>query len=75
MTPRERNLADIGLIALRHGFTHHDVLGRSRDQKIVAARRQVAAHFAGLGKKVGDIGRIMQRDRTTVRYYLKGKRR
>lgn len=74
MTPREKNLSDIGLIALRHGLTRHDILGRSRDPKIVLARKQCAAHFAGMNKGLSEIGRIMRRDHSSIAYYLNGKK-
>ncbi len=73
MTPRERNLADIGLIALRHGLTRHDVLGRSRKPIAVAVRRECAEHFVAKGKGWSEIGRIMQRDHSSVRYLVHGR--
>jgi chromosomal replication initiation ATPase DnaA len=68
MTPRERNLSDIGLIALRHGLTRHDVLnhyGKRCDRK-AAARRDVALHFRAKDYSWPKIGRIVSRDHSTV---------
>lgn len=70
-TPRERNLADIGLIALKHGVTRHDVIGKSRLKKIMPARLECARHFRDKGLGVTEIGRIMRRDHSTIRHMLK----
>lgn len=69
-TPRERTLNEIGLIALRHGFTREDVLGKSRNRSLTHVRRHVARHFRDKGKSLCEIGRIMGRDHSTVIYYL-----
>jgi len=76
MTPRERNLADIGLIALRHGLTRHDILRRRGPQGIVTqARKACAEHFIRQGKSLCETARILDRDHTTIRYYLYGRNR
>ena len=66
MTPRERYLADIGLIALRHGVTREDVLGRSRVGRIVEARQHCYWHFRERGRTFPEIARIMRRDHSSV---------
>lgn len=67
MTPRERYLADIGLIALRHGVTREQVLKHhSRCPKVRQARRDVALHFRNQGMTWIKIGRICNRDHSTL---------
>lgn len=76
LTPRERNLADIGLIALRFNLTRHDILQRrGRKPRLTDARIAVAKHFLGKGKTLCETARIMERNHTTVRYYLFGRAR
>ena len=68
MTPRERNLADIGLIALRHGLTRHDILRHhgKRCERVKAARRDVALHFRAKDYSWPKIGRVVDRDHSSV---------
>ena len=73
MTPKERNLADIGLIALRHGLTRHDILGWSRKDHIVKARQHCFRHFRqktvnGRIMSYPEIGRLFGRHHSTVIY-------
>lgn len=70
MTPRERNLADIGLIALRHGFTRYDILGPNKHKTLVRARQDCIAMFRKRGMSTTEIGRIMQRDHSTIVHAL-----
>lgn len=73
MTPRERNLADIGLIALRFNLTRWDVLGRSHKRKVVDARRAVVMHYRAQGKSFPEIGAIIGRHHTSVMNLYHGK--
>jgi chromosomal replication initiation ATPase DnaA len=66
MTPRERNMADISQIALRHGLTHHDVLGRSRTAKVMVARREAYQLLRSRGQSYPQIGALFGRHHTTV---------
>lgn len=68
MTPRERNLADIGLIALRYGLTRQDILNHhgKRCLRVNDARRDVALHFRAKNYSWPKIGRIVGRDHSTV---------
>lgn len=66
MTPRERYLSDIGLIALRHGVTRQDVLGKSRLRNIVEARQHCYWHLRERGRTFPEIGRLMRRDHSSV---------
>ena len=70
MTPKERNLADIGLIALRHGLTRFDILGRGRTRKVVRARQDCVFMFYNKGFSLTSIGRIMDRNHTTIMFSL-----
>jgi hypothetical protein len=75
MTPRERLLADIGLIALRHGLTRNDIIGRDRRSKAVAARAAAARHLHQQGRSLNQIGAILGgRHHTTIMNLLNGKR-
>jgi len=71
MTPKERNLSDIGLIALRHGVTRHDILNRhgKRCPKVHAARKAVALHFRAKEHTWTQIGRVVGRDHSTVMFW------
>lgn len=67
MTPRERYLADIGLIALRHGVTRQDVLKRhSRCPKVRKARMAVALHLREQGMSWSKMGRLCDRNHSTL---------
>ena len=66
MTPREKNLADIGEIAYKYGFTVEDMLGPRRFKKMVQVRRECIAMLRGKGYSTTEIGRIICRDHSTV---------
>jgi chromosomal replication initiation ATPase DnaA len=70
LTPRERNLSDIGLVALRHGFTRYDILGPCKTRQLVKARQDCIAMFRDRGMSTPQIGRIMQRDHSTIVHAL-----
>lgn len=74
MTPRERNLSYIGLVALRHNLTRQDILGYSRTAKVSMARQDCAAFFRERGYSTVEIGRIMKRDHSTILHALKQHR-
>ena len=75
MSPHERVMADIGLIALRHGLTRHDILSVDKRSKVVDARAECARYFRAQGRTLADIGRILGgRDHSTIHNLLKGKR-
>jgi len=65
-TPYERAMDEIGLIALRHGVTRKDILGRSKADHVVLARHHCFWHFRQQGRSLPQIGRLMRRDHTTV---------
>jgi len=66
MTPREKNLADIEAIALKHCFTVEDILGKRRFKPLVKVRRKCIAMLREKGHSTTEIGRIMRRDHTTI---------
>jgi chromosomal replication initiation ATPase DnaA len=66
MTPRERNLAEIDLVALRHGLTRHDLLGRARTKKVSIARKQCYQILRDRGMSYPQIGAFFGRHYTTV---------
>jgi chromosomal replication initiation ATPase DnaA len=70
VTPRERNLADIGELAEKHGYTVEDILGRSRHKKLVAVRLWCVLMLRHKGYSTTEIGRIMNRDHSTIVHAL-----
>ena len=66
MTPREQNLADIEAIAKKHRFTLEDILGKSRFGPLVKVRRKCVVMLREKGYSTTDIGRIMNRDHSTI---------
>jgi chromosomal replication initiation ATPase DnaA len=71
MTPREKYYSEIGLIALRHNLTRHDVLSKSRQYHVVRARQHCYWHFRqkivnGRPMSYPEIARLFGRDHSTV---------
>jgi chromosomal replication initiator protein len=66
MTPREQNLADIEFIAKEHRFTLEDILGKSRFGPLVKVRRKCVVMLRDKGYSTTEIGRIMNRDHSTI---------
>lgn len=66
MTPREKNLADIGEIAYKYGFTVDDMVGTRRFKKMVAVRRECIGMLRAKGYSTTEIGRIMNKDHSTI---------
>jgi len=71
ITPRQKNLNDIAEIAEEHGYTIHDILGPSRLMHLVSVRRKCMVMLREKGYSTTEIGRIMNRDHTTVVHSLK----
>lgn len=69
-TPRERNLADIGIIAFRHGCTRQDILGTSKLRYLVEARWDCITLFRQRGMSTTEIGRLMNRNHSTIVHAL-----
>ncbi len=70
MTPREKNLAEIDAIAELYGYTLEDILGKSKLKELVAVRRKCIVCLRGKGYSTTEIGRIMNRDHTTIVHAL-----
>jgi chromosomal replication initiation ATPase DnaA len=66
MTPREKNLAAIGEIAYKYGYTVEDMLGPRRFKKMVAVRRECIVMLRAKGYSTTEIGRIMNRDHSSI---------
>lgn len=66
LTPREKNLAEIGEIAYKYGFTVEDMIGTRRFKKMVAVRRECIGMLRAKGYSTTEIGRIMNRDHSTI---------
>jgi chromosomal replication initiator protein len=70
MTPREKNLAEIDAIAELYGYTLEDILGKSKLKALVAVRRKCIVWLREKGYSTTEIGRIMNRDHTTIVHAL-----
>lgn len=70
MTPREKHLQAIAEIADEHGYTVEDILGPCRHKHLVSVRHQCFAMFYDRGYSTPEIGRIMNRDHSTVCHAL-----
>lgn len=71
MTPRERRMAIVRMIAARHDVTAADILGSSRKRHIVEARWAaiVAVRYA-TGDKPTTLARFFNRDHTSILHAL-----
>jgi chromosomal replication initiation ATPase DnaA len=70
MTPRERNLAEMDAIAELYGYTLADILGRSKPKPLVEVRRKCVVRLREKGYSTTEIGRIMNRDHSTIVHSL-----
>lgn len=70
LTPRQRNLNDIAEIAEAHRLTLEDILGKSRHKYLVSVRRKCVVMLREKGYSTTEIGRIMQRDHSTIVHAL-----
>jgi chromosomal replication initiation ATPase DnaA len=70
MTPRQKNLDAIDVIAQQYGYTVEDILGRSRLKRVVAVRRLCILMLRDRGYSTTEIGRLMDRDHTTIGHAL-----
>ena len=66
MTPRQKNLDDIETIAKEHCFTLEDILGPRKFKPLVAVRRKCVVMLREKGYSTTEIGRIMNRDHSTI---------
>ena len=71
MTPRQANLLEIEAIAKVYGYTVDDILGKRRLKALVSVRRQCVNMLHEKGYSTTEIGRIMNRDHSTICHALK----
>ena len=69
-TPRERNMSVIALFAMRHGCTTQELLGPCKLRHLVEARWDCIAAFRKRGLSTTEIGRLLNRDHTTIGHAL-----
>ena len=70
MTPRGRNLAEIDAIAEIYDYTLADILGKQKNRTLVKVRRKCVVMLRDKGYSTTEIGRIMQRDHSTICHAL-----
>ena len=70
MTPRQANLLEIEAIAKAHCFTLEDILGKRKFKHLVEVRRKCIVMLREKGYSTTEIGRIMQRDHSTICHAL-----
>ena len=70
MTPRQANLLEIEAIAKEHCFTVEDILGPRKFKHLVTVRRKCIVMLREKGYSTTEIGRIMQRDHSTICHAL-----
>jgi len=74
MTPRQANMLQIEAIAKAHRFTLEDILGPRKFKPLVAVRRKCIVVLRQKGHTTTEIGRIMNRDHTTIVHALQKSR-
>lgn len=70
MTPRERNLTIIDHVASEYGHDRNDVLGPRKFKVLIEIRSHCIKLFREQGYSTTEIGRIMNRDHTTIVHAL-----
>lgn len=70
MTPREKNLRDINHLAEGYGYTVVDILGPKRSKHLVYVRNLCVFMLRDKGYSTTEIGRIMNRDHSTIVHAL-----
>ena len=70
MTPRQANMLQIEEIAKVYGYTAADILGKRKLKALVAVRRQCVVMLRKKGYSTTEIGRIMNRDHSTICHAL-----
>jgi chromosomal replication initiation ATPase DnaA len=74
MTPRQSNMMEMEAIAKVYGYTAEDIIGKNRMKKLVAVRRKCAVMLREKGYSTTEIGRIMNRDHSTIVHSLQKSR-
>ena len=70
MTPRGRNLAEIDALAEMYDYTLADILGKGKNRTLVKVRRKCVVMLRDKGYSTLQIGKIMQRDHSTICHAL-----
>ena len=70
MTPRQLNMMRIEAIAKEYDYTVEDVLGKSKLKALVTVRRKCVVMLRDKGYSTTEIGRIMNRDHSTICHAL-----
>ena len=70
MTPRGRNFAEIDAIAEMYNYTLADILGKGKTKALVKVRRKCVVMLREKGYSTTEIGRIMNRDHSTIIHSL-----
>jgi chromosomal replication initiator protein len=71
MTPRQANMIAMNDIAKEYDYTAEDIIGKNRSRKLVEIRRKCAVMLREKGYSTTEIGRIMNRDHSTIVHSLK----
>lgn len=72
---KEKKRHEIVLDVLhRHGVTMDELISRSRKEKFVDARAEIASRLADLSFSYNRIGKILHRDHSTVAHWLNHRR-
>jgi chromosomal replication initiation ATPase DnaA len=70
MTPKQVNIMEMNAIAKKYGYTAEDIIGKSRQKKLVEVRRKCVVMLRERGYSTTEIGRIMNRDHSTIVHSL-----
>lgn len=70
-TPREKYQHIIRQVAARYGIAADQITGNARCSKLLHPRREVMAILQKSGLSASHIGRIMNRDHTTVLHHIR----
>lgn len=77
MTPREKYRYIVKSVADRHGLSIEDIMGIRKHSHVVQARRECMVALRGEGLSCPQIGRLLNRDSSTIvhnlQQYLWGK--
>lgn len=79
MRPRQLTMPDmltggpiLGEVAEEYGFTVQEIRGRDRHQYVMEARHVAINRLYAAGLDVMDIGRLVNRNHSTILYHLNG---
>jgi hypothetical protein len=70
ITPAEITRAIIRDVAERHGTTPEEILSKRGPRRLLAPRIELAKLLTARGHSLPKVGRLMNRDHSTVAFYL-----